>query len=263
MTLARNNKILLIAVAAIAVAVAGFWFGVLSPKRQQAATLDQQIAAKQGELASAQSQIAGYEKARAAYKATYSRLVSLGTAVPADDDVRSLMVQLGGATSKTHVDFQKVAVGASDSSASSTGSSTTSTNSGVGPNGTLASAPGLVPVGSTGVSALPFALTFDGSYLNLSSFFTRLQHFVDVRNEQIAVKGRLLRVESFNIVPSATGWPDMTATVGATSYVTTPVPLPSGSGTTAATGSGAQPVSSGGSTTTPTTTSATVTGVAR
>jgi hypothetical protein len=249
----------------VAIALAGFWFGVLAPKRQQAASLDQQIAAKQGELASSQSQIASYEKARAAYKATYSRLVGLGTAVPADDDVRSLMVQLGSATAKTHVDFSKVAVGAADSSGSSSGTgSTTSTTSGVGPNGALASAPGLVPVGSTGVSALPFALTFDGSYLHLSDFFTDLQHFVDVRNEKVAVRGRLLRVESFNIVPAATGWPDMTATVGAMSYVTTPVPLPSGSGTTPATGSGSQPVSAGGgTTTTPTTTSATVTGVAR
>jgi hypothetical protein len=264
MTLARNNKILLAAVLVVAVAVAGFWFGVLAPQRQHVSTLDTQISAKQGELASAQSQIASYEKAQAAYKATNAKLVGLGTAVPADDDVRSLMVQLGGATKATHVEFQKVDVGggASGSGSGSTASPASTTTSGVGPNGTLASAPGLVPVGSTGVSALPFTLTFDGQFMNLSQFFTRLQHFVDVRNEQVSVKGRLLRLETINIGPSGSGWPRMIASVGASSYVTTPVPPLSGSGTTAATGTGTQPVSGGGTTTTHTTT-ATVTGVAR
>jgi hypothetical protein len=258
MTLLRNNKILLVVLAA-AVASAGFWFGVLAPKRQEATALDGQIAAKRGEMAQAQQQMATYEKARAAYKSVYSRVVRLGKAVPGDDDVRSLMVQLDSVSGKAKVDFAKVSVGGGSTPPPTSSSATTAAK----PAG-LSPAPGLVPIGTTGVSALPFSLTFDGRFLNLSDFFTRLQHFVDVRNDQIKVNGRLLRVESFLIAPASSGWPKMAATVGAASYVVTPVTPPTGApgaaaGTSPSTGT--TPASSGG--TTPSTTTATVPGVAR
>jgi hypothetical protein len=265
MTLLRNNKLLLVILAA-AVASAGFWFGILAPKRQEADSLQTKVSAKQGELAQSQQQMATYEKARAAYKANYAKLVALGKAVPADDDVRSLMVELDSAAGDANVEFQKVNVGGSGSG--TTAASTTSTTSGAGANGPLAAAPGLVPVGTTGVSALPFSLTFDGTFLNLSDFFSRLDHFVAVRNQQLNVNGRLLRVESFGITPSGSGWPSMTATVGAASYVITPVASPTaGSGSAPAAGgttpaAGTTPASSGGPSAPPTTT-ATVPGVAR
>jgi hypothetical protein len=259
MTLLRSNKIFLGALLAVAVLVAGFWFGVLAPKRQEATALDGQIATKRGELATAQQQMAGYEKARASYKANYAKLVSLGAAVPGDDDVRSLMVELDAASGQSNVEFQKVNVG--NGTGAATATTTGSTTSGVGPGGQLATAPGLIPVGSTGVSALPFSFTFDGTFLNLSDFFTRIERFVAVRNEKVSVKGRLLRVESFGIVPSGSGWPGMSATVGAASYVVTPVAAPSAK--PGAAGSAASTPASSGGTATPSTTTATVTGVAR
>jgi hypothetical protein len=262
MTLLRSNKIFLGALLAVAVLVAGFWFGVLAPKRQEATDLDAQIATKRGELATAQQQMAGYEKARASYKANYAKLVSLGAAVPGDDDVRSLMVELDAASSQSNVEFQKVNVG--NGTGAATATTTASTTSGVGPGGQLATAPGLIPVGSTGVSALPFSFTFDGTFLNLSDFFTRIERFVAVRNEKVSVKGRLLRVESFGIVPAGSGWPRMSATVGAASYVVTPVAAPSAKpGAAGSAGSAASTPASSGGTATPSTTTATVTGVAR
>jgi hypothetical protein len=263
MTLLRNNKILLVVLAA-AVASAAFWFGVLAPKRQEATALDGQITAKRGELAQAQQQMASYQKARASYKSVYSRVVRLGKAVPGDDDVRSLMVQLDSVSGKAKVNFAKVDVGGGSTAAPApTASGTTAPVTMA--NG-LAQAPGLVPIGTTGVSALPFSLNFQGSFFHLSDFFTRLQHFVDVRNDQIKVNGRLLRVESFSILPASAGWPAMAATVGAASYVTSPVTPPAGAPGAPATGTtpstGTTPASSGGATT-PSTTTATVSGVAR
>ena len=265
MTLLRNNKILLVVLAA-AVASAGFWFGILAPKRQEADALQTKISSKQAELARSQQEMATYEKARAAYKANYATLVRLGKAAPADDDVRSLMVELDSAAGGANVEFQKVKVGGD--SPATTPASATSTTSGGGPNGPLASAPGLVPVGTSGVSALPFSLTFDGRFLNLTNFFSQIDRFVAVRNQQLSVNGRLLRVESFGIVPSGSGWPNMTATVGAASYVVTPVASPAaGSGTAPAAGgtspaAGTTPASSGDQSA-PSTTTATVTGAAR
>jgi Tfp pilus assembly protein PilO len=268
MTLTRNHKLLL-AVAAAGLLVAGFWFLLLAPQRKAAADLETQIAAKQRELAQAQQQMAAYEKARASYKANYAKLVSLGKAVPADDDVRSLMVQLDASTKASNVDFQNVEVGGgSSSAAATTTASTTGTTGTTGATGTsaastgqLAAAPGLVPIGTTGVSALPFSLKFNGSYFNLSNFFSRLERFVAVRNERVRARGRLLRIESFSIAPSGESWPHMSASVGAASYVITPVaPLGGASAATPAAGTPSTPPSGG---TAPSTTTATVSGAAR
>jgi hypothetical protein len=267
MTLSRNNKIIL-AVAVAAAVLAGFWFLVLAPKRLEATRLDAKITSKQAEAAQAQQQRVSYEKARASYKANYTKLVSLGKAVPADDDVRSLMVQLDSVAGNTHVGFDKVDVG---SGAASVAPSTTTT----APTGTtgatattaptLAPAPGLSPIGTTGVSALPFALSFSGSFFNLSTYFDRLENFVAVRNQHVRAKGRLLRIESIDITPGSTGWPSMTAAVGAASYVIDPIPALGAAPTSTTPGTGTTPAPSATTPagTTPATTTATVSGVAR
>jgi hypothetical protein len=268
MTLSRNNKIIL-AVAVAAAVLAGFWFLVLAPKRLEATRLDAKITSKQAEAAQAQQQRVSYEKARASYKANYTKLVSLGKAVPADDDVRSLMVQLDSVAGNTHVGFDKVDVG---SGAASVAPSTTTTAT-TGTTGTtattaptLAPAPGLSPIGTTGVSALPFALSFSGSFFNLSTYFDRLEAFVAVRNQHVRAKGRLLRIESIDITPGTTGWPSMTAAVGAASYVIDPIPALGAaptSTTTPGTGTTPAPSATPPAGTTPATTTATVSGVAR
>jgi Type II secretion system (T2SS), protein M len=256
MTLSRTNKILL-AVLVAAAAAGAYWFMVLSPQRAKATQLQSDIAAKQASVAQVQQQIAGYEKARTEYKANYARFARVGKAVPGDDDIRSLLVQLDSASSKSKVGFDTVDVGGGSS-----GSASAPTPKGA-PT-TLAKAPGLVPIGSSGVSALPFTLSFDGSFFNLTSFFNRLEHFVSVRNEKVKATGRLLRIETLSLTPGAKGWPQMKAAVGAASYVIDPVGV-SGSGsaaTPASTAAATTPAStSGGSS--PSTTTATAVGVGR
>jgi hypothetical protein len=258
----RNNKILVAVIAAAALAAA-FWFLALSPKRKEAADLQTKITAKQGELQQAQSQIATYTKARDSYKADYAVLARLGKAVPADDDIRSFMVQLNSAADTTHVDFAKLDVGgASGSSSSSTPTTTTTTTSG---SGALAPPPGTVSVGSSGISAMPFQLTFGGDYFNLTHFFARLDRFVSVHNQHVSASGRLLRVESITITPSTGGWPTMTALVAAATYLVAPSGADGAtpSGGAAATSTPATPASTPTTPTTPSTTTATVTGAAR
>jgi hypothetical protein len=255
MTLSRTNKILLAVFAAAALAGA-FWFLILSPKREEAAKLQNDVATKQAEVAQAQQQMAGYERARAAYKANYAKFAAIGKAVPGDDDVRSLLVQLESASSQANVDFNTVAVGGGSAPADTDASASAST--------ALAKAPGLVPIGSTGVSALPFTLTFNGSFFGLSDFFNRLEHFVSVRNEKVSARGRLLRIETLKLAAGSAGWPAMNASVGAASYVIDPLDAPGTPAAGGATSAGttATPAStSGGST--PSTTTATATGVGR
>jgi Tfp pilus assembly protein PilO len=212
----RTNKILL-AVVAAALAVAGFYYLALAPKREEIAKLDKDIATKQAEVEQARQQLAGYEQARANYKANYAKLVKLGKAAPADDDVTSLLVQLESTADQAGVGFEKVELGTTSAApAAADGAAQPAT-------GELASAPGAVPVAGGALSAMPFSFAFSGSFFDLSSFFSKLEHFVTVNNQRIDATGRLLRLETLKIAPSTAGFPNMEAQIGAATYIVPPV----------------------------------------
>jgi Tfp pilus assembly protein PilO len=265
---------ILIAVVATALLGAAFYMFALAPQRKEVTRLDGEITKKKTELVQAQQTLASYEEARKSYKANYATLARLGKAVPADDDVRSLLVQLENAAERSGVDFEKIELGTAlpgssssststpplTSTGSSSGSSSEST-SGTTPaaaSGQLASAPGAVPVAGGALSAMPFSFSFTGGYFDLSNFFAKLEHFVTVNNQRLDATGRLLRLESVAIAPSTAGFPHMQAQIGAATYIVPPVTGVPGAATPDATQS-ASTTASAPSTpgTTPPTTTAT------
>jgi hypothetical protein len=218
----RTNKIL-IAVVAVGLAFGAFYFLLLAPKRDEVAKLDTDVAAKQADLTQAQQTLDGYEQARKTYKTNYTTLARLGKAVPADDDVRSLMVQLQSTAERSGVDFEKIEVGTGLAGGSSSTATPAAPAAGQPATGELASAPGAVPVAGGAMSAMPFSFTFNGGFFDLSTFFSRLEHYVTVNNERVNVTGRLMRVESISLAPGASGFPNMAAQIGAATYIVPPV----------------------------------------
>jgi Tfp pilus assembly protein PilO len=210
----RTNKILL-AVVAVVGASCAFYFLALGPKRDEVAKLDNEIAAKTAEVEQARATLAQYESAKATYKKNYETLARLGKAIPADDDVSSLLVQLESAADRSGVDFQKVEV-ASVSGAAAGQEKTPAA-------GELAPPPGTVPVAGGVLSAMPFSFGFTGSYFDLNAFFGRLEHFVALNNRRLDATGRLLRLESVSITPGAAGFPQMKAEINAATYLVPPV----------------------------------------
>jgi hypothetical protein len=245
----RRNTMLVVAVAAVA-AVAAYWMLVLTPKREEASKLSKSIVTKQGELKAAEGQLATYELAKTGYKANYSLVARLGKAVPADDDVRSLMVQLNAAAAKSKVDFRTIQVGSgagaapaptpapapaasdSGSSGSKDSSAAPSPKSGSTPAPAAVAppvtVPGSTPVGTAGFSQLPFQFSFKGSFFNLGDFFERLDRFVAVNQKRLDVTGRLMVLDTIALAPDATGFPNIRASIGATTYM-----LPATQGLTA------------------------------
>jgi hypothetical protein len=213
----RTNKILLALVATVGAACA-FYFLALAPKREEIAKLDADIAAKSAEVEQARATLATYEQAKASYKSNYATLARLGKAVPPDDDVRSLLVQLESAADRSGVDFAKIELGSSGSG----GAPSSDANAAAG-QGELAQAPGTVPVAGGALSAMPFNFTFTGGFFDLSSFFARLEHFVSLNNKRLDATGRLLRLESVQITPAPTGFPQMQAEIAAATYLVPPV----------------------------------------
>jgi Pilus assembly protein, PilO len=258
----RRNSILLVAVAVVA-AVGAYFMLALSPKRDEVAKLDQQIAKQQTALQAAEAEVANHERARENYRANYSTVAKLGKAVPVDDDVRSLMVQVNSAADRAGVDFRTISVGGGSNAAAALAADAKGAEAATPP-------PGATTVGSAGFSMMPFALNFKGSFFELGDFFSRLDRFVAVRGGNLDVTGRLLVLNSITLTPDPEkGFPNLTAEVSANGYLLPPTEgLTSGAtaaGPAGSAGTGAAPAAS--ATPAPsnpaTTTTATATGVAR
>ena len=235
----RRNTLLLVSAAAVA-AVCAYWMLALAPKREEAAAIDKRITAKQAALAQAEAEVTSYEDARANYRANYTMVARLGKAVPADDDVRSLMVQINSAADRSGVDFRTINVSGGGAAAPTAGPAAAQT-----PADGKAPPPGATTVGTAGFSTMPFAFAFKGSFFELGKFFNRIDRFVAVRNGGLDVTGRLLLLNSITLTPDTEkGFPQLTAEVSASSYLLPPTEgltagatatSPSGSGTLAPT----------------------------
>ena len=234
--MSRTYRILIVGVVAV-LAVGGYWKFALAPKREEAAKLEQQVIAAEAQLAQTQGVIATYKDAQAQYKTNYATVVRLGKAVPADDDTRSLVVQLDTAAKRSGIDFDSIDITAAGGGAS--------TNTGA--TGTLA--PGAVNVGS--FAAMPFNFSFTGQFGDLSNFIARLERFVSVQGDRISVNGRLLRVDGLALHPATDGWPGLQVDIAASSYI-----VPEDATASAAAGVAAPGSTATSTTTTPPTTTA-------
>jgi hypothetical protein len=238
---ARDRTILI--VVCVVVALAGSWLLVIQPKRSQATKLAGQIKTAQSQLDAARSEVVAGESARTAYSQSYATLVRLGEAVPADDNVPSLIVQVQGAASASHVDFRSLTLNPTSSSPTPTPTTPSTSSSSATASASLTAAlPPGATVGPAGFPVEPFTFNFQGNFFHLSDFLGRLEHFVRATNSQVAVSGRLMTLNAISLGPGPNGFPQISASVAATTFI---VPATQGvtNGGTATGPSSSQPVS--------------------
>jgi hypothetical protein len=210
-----RDRIVIMVVLALAAVGAG-WMFLISPKRSEASSLNTQVSSEQSQLTAAQGQVAAGMNARHEFAGQYAELAKLGEAVPPDDDVPSLIYQVQSAAAASHVSFRGLQL--SSAGASSSSSSSTS------PNGQSAT-PQLPPGAAVGAAGLPteqFTITLSGNYYNLSSFFNKLEGFVFTENGTLMIRGRLMTINAISLVPGPSGFPQITASVSATTYIVPP-----------------------------------------
>ena len=225
-----RDRVVLMVICAVAAIVAP-WLLVIQPKRDQASKLQSQINAEQSQLDSVRSQLSQGSAARAAFARSYTTLVSLGEAVPTDDNTPSLIYQLQAAAHAARVDFEGLTFNAGTSSSTSTTPTGTSSTQTLPPGAT---------VGPAGFPIEPFTFNFQGNFFHLADFLGRLQNFVVATNQHLAVSGRLMTLDAISLGPGSTGFPQVSATISATTYL-----LPASQGLL----NGATPAGPAGSTT--------------
>jgi type II secretory pathway pseudopilin PulG len=217
---------LVIAIVCALAAAAGAWLLVIQPKRTQAGNLAKQVSAAQAQLSSVQAQVAQGNAARATYSRSYTQLARLGEAVPADDNVPSLIYQLQGAANSSGVDFRSLALQPGTGSSAPPAPTTPSTPGSSTTPGSAAAATALAaplpPGAATGPAGFPeeqFAFTFNGNFFHLANFFKRLERFVVANNNAVSVSGRLMTLNAFSFGAGPSGFPSITASINATDYL--------------------------------------------
>lgn len=224
---------IVVGVAAIVAMLAGFWFLVLAPKRADISAANTQIAQAESRRDAATAAAAQAEQARANYLSDYATVARLGKAVPADDDIASLVYQLESIARAEKIDFRSVKLtGAASATPAAAPADTAAAGADDKKDGEAAPAdaapavtavvvqppPGAV-VGTAGLLTVPFTLTFDGDYMKLQRLLKAINGLATHKKQVISVQGRLLTVDGFSLAASPKGFPKLKATVSATAYL--------------------------------------------
>jgi Tfp pilus assembly protein PilO len=218
----RNTNVVIGAMVVVAAIAFFFWVVLLSPKREEADKLKAQAQSLEASLAQHESEAAAAESARKSFPVDYAHLVVLGKAVPGDSETASLLVQLNKIAAHAHVEFQSLTL--SSSSGSESEAAVPSPEGGsVSPTEAAAS---LLPLGASigpaGLAVMPYSLTFEGDFFKIANFIEGLDNLVKTTNENVAVDGRLITVDSFSLQPGAGGFPSLAASFTVTTYLTPP-----------------------------------------
>ena len=215
----RDRTVIAVALSALLVAAA--WFLVLGPQRKQASSLSGEVASERQALAQAQSDAAAGFAAKRGYSRAYTTVARLGAAVPEDDNVPSLIVQLQRAADATRVDFRDLRVGGGGGGAAAppAPAPAPATPGAPATQVTTATLPPGAAVGTAGFPTMPFTFTFTGDFFRLSDFVGRLERFLVVDDRRLLVNGRFLTIDGISLAAGPNGFPQIQANVTATSYL--------------------------------------------
>jgi hypothetical protein len=104
----KRSDLTIVAALLALVMVAAFWVVLLSPKRHQAADLQDQIDQVRSSVEQQQQEATSAEHARQSFGTDYRKLIVLGKAVPEDSDQPSLVVQLQQLADRAGVEFDSL-----------------------------------------------------------------------------------------------------------------------------------------------------------
>lgn len=244
-----RDRMVLMAVIVLVV-IGGGWMLVVSPERKKVSQIESQVATARSALTAAEGQLNDARNAQAQYASAYASVVRLGKAVPASQEVPSLIYQLAQASHQRNVEFNSIVSSAGPSAPAASSASAAAAAAGAG------------------FSQMPFTFVFNGGFFQLEALFHQLTKLTTRTTAGgLAVSGRLLTIQSVKLSPVASGTSagpgsnpskqQLSGTIAATAYVLPAGQALTGGATPSAPGAAASPAS------TPSTSSPTPAAVAR
>jgi hypothetical protein len=241
----------IVSVIAVLGAIGALWFLALAPKREKLSAIDKDVAEARQVLDQAKQEKVKFAQDQIAFPRLYASLGRLGKAVPADDDVPTLLVQLNHAAARANVNFQSVELKVDQEAAQAAaappappagaeggeatppaegeaappaggeatppaGGAATAA-AGTAAPAPAAGAPGADPAATPGTAAagfkaLPFEYKFRGDFFDLEDLVHNMTSLVERRNQELAVTGRLITIQGFTLKRGS-------ITIKATSYM--------------------------------------------
>ena len=170
------------------------WFLLISPQRSRASSIDDEIVEVQAQIV--QAQLAA-EQAESAQPVRTADLFRLTKAMPSDNDIAGVLLELSKTAGETGIVFEQIVPGAT--------------------------------VAAGTFRAQPIDLVFTGNFYSLSDFLYRLRNLVSVQQGRLLANGRLFSVDKLQFVEADTKFPNIRAllTVSALLYGTGGEPPPS------------------------------------
>ena len=176
-------QVALIVVGVLVLGAAAF-FGLIRPKKAEAARLQKETDAAKAQVTdyySKRAEVTGRPKIRSA------DLFRLAKAMPSQADMSGVLLQLNQIAADTGITFQSIAPQNS------------------------------VPI--SGYQAVPIHLTFEGNFYNLVDFLFRLRNLVDVEHGQLNATGRLFAIDTLSFDEAQGGFPQISATLVVDAFV--------------------------------------------
>jgi Tfp pilus assembly protein PilO len=171
---------------AIVIAAVGAYLAMIHPKRSESARLDDEIAALEARLTAAEAQ----RRPAPEIAIDVADLFALAKAMPNEDDMPGVLLELNSLASATGIEFISIAPGQ--------------------------------PVSSASGRVLPVTLKFEGSYYDLADFLFRLRNLVSVEDGTLEARGRLYTLDSLDFHEGERGFPDVEALFTVSAYVFRP-----------------------------------------
>ena len=186
---------------ALAIVLGVAYFMLIRPKADEAARLDEEIAALEAEAAVAGR--AGPE-AKPRVQIDVADLFRLAKAMPDGSDMAGIMLELNGMAASAGITFVSIQPGE--------------------------------PVSFADSSALPINLTFHGNYYDLTDFLFRMRNLVTVKDGVLDASGRLYTLDALDLhEPPAERFPMIEAVLTLSAYSYGVAAIPTAPGTLPAT----------------------------
>jgi hypothetical protein len=180
-----QRALIALAAGVVLVYAVALWLLIVSPTRSDAATAKEDLAVAELRLVDAQT---ASSRPRGA-SSPVGDVFRLTKAMPTSDEQPGLVLELSRLAKRSGVTLQ-----------------------GINPEVAVA--------GVGGPTLIPLRVTVGGGYAQITKFLRLTRALVVVRNGKIYTHGRLLAVESVNLVESvADGFPKLDATIAMNAYV--------------------------------------------
>jgi Tfp pilus assembly protein PilO len=196
MTLRKRDRIVL-AILGAAALLGAFYMLALKPERQQASSLQSQIATQQQAIVAAQQSYNIGRAAQAALKTDGEQWAALKLAVPEQSNIPALLRLLEKSAKSEHVSMQSLSLSAA------TGTSAAAS---------AAAAPGTAGAAPAATS-VPIQLSFTGGYVALNKLVRNLTGLVAVSHGTVHATGPLLSIGSVTLNGSSRLTGNITATI--------------------------------------------------